>query len=289
MIALIVAGLVLVVVGGNSYSNYLKAQYEREYGVLEKHRKPVAANPAGPVTGVSQPVAANTVASTLDPVGSLPAMEQGQGTPAASAGQPPATQAQAAYRTDSSVRGQASAPVPVADPEIARLQERLRAVEQESMLYQQKMKQSLGGGAAPVANPSESASLREVMNQEGGAAGASPALFPQGASAAGGQAGARSEFERQIVNAPVAGKVVTFNPDWGFVEFDASKNSNIAAGTKFAVRRGTSIVGYVKVKEVNDKTVIAELTSNNKFSETARKPKPGDDIIAWSFFEEVRR
>lgn len=287
MIALIVAGLVLVVVGGNSYSNYLRSQYEKEYGVLEKHRL-VVANPASAAAVATPPAGGNAVTSTLDPSGSLPlASAPVSSAPAASAVPP----AQAAYRTESNSRAalpRQSASAPVVDPEIVRLQERLRAVEQESMLYQQKIKQSQGGTARTVANPAASPSLREVMAQAG-AAGASPALFPQGGASAAGQGSAKSEFEKQILNAQVAGKVVAFNSDWGFVQIDASDNSNISAGTKFAVRRGATIVGYVKVTEVNDQTAIAELTSRNEFSETARKPKPGDDVITWTFFEEARK
>lgn len=292
MIALIVAGLVLLVVGGNSYNNYLKAQYEKEYGVLAKDQKPAdPAAGAGQARQTSQPGQAaggNVVASTLDPGNALPSTVS-QAAPTSSP-YPPVDQAQPNYRTDGSPTaggGRAAAgAMPSADPEIAQLQARLKAAEQENLLYQQKMRQMNSGEAAntPGAVPSESGSLREVMGQKD-PAGASPALFPkQGEASDSGQAGATAEFERQIKEAAAVGKVAAFNADWGFVQIDAGKDRNIKEGAKFAVRRGVSIVGYVKVTEVNDKTSIAELTSRNEFSETARKPKPGDDLITWPLF-----
>jgi hypothetical protein len=291
MIALIVAGLVLLVVGGNSYNNYLKAQYEKEYGILPKDRKP-----AVPVAGAeqakqsSQPGQAaggNVVTSTLDP-GNAPPLAVSQTGP--SSPYPPVDQTQPNYRTEGSpaaAGGQAAAgAMPSADPEIAQLQARLKAAEQETLLYQQKMRQMSSGEAAntPVAVPAESGSLREVMGEKG-QAGASPTLFPkQGEASDSGQAAATAEFEKQIKEAAAVGKVADFNAEWGFVQIDAGKDRNIKEGSKFAVRRGVSIVGYVKVTEVSDKTSIAELTSRNKFSETARKPKPGDDLITWPLF-----
>ncbi|MFK5921138.1 MAG: hypothetical protein QM496_03100 [Verrucomicrobiota bacterium] len=297
MIALIVAGLVLLVVGGNSYSKYLRAQYEKEYGVLAKNQRPAPGSQANPALGgnaLVQPSGLDSVASTLDPRGSLPAASMSQGTPSPATAPLAQQQAQAqssppAYRTEhlpaataASTAGASRSPAAVVDPEIAQLQARLRAAEQE--IFQQKVNQTRGAATIAAA---ESGTLREVMNQRGaaGANGASAALFPQGGAAVD----EKSVFEKQILNASVAGKVVAFDPDWGFVQIDAGKNRNISKDTKFAVRRGTSIVGYVKVTEINGATVLADLTSQNKFSETARKPKPGDDVIVWSFFEEASR
>jgi hypothetical protein len=292
MIALIVAGLVLLVVGGNSYNNYLKAQYEKEYGVLPKDRKPadtnVGADLARQTSQAGQAAGGNVVASTLDPGNALPSSVS-QVAPTSSP-YPPVDPAQPNYRTEGSPAaggGRAAAgDMPSSDPEIAQLQARLKAAEQENLLYQQKMKQLNSGttAAGPGAASPNSGSLREVMGQEG-PVGASPALFPeQGEGSDGGQAGASAEFEKQIKEAAAVGKVSAFNADWGFVQIDAGKDRNIKEGSKFAVRRGVSIVGYVKVTEVNDKTSIAELTSRNEFSETARKPKPGDDLITWPLF-----
>lgn len=303
MIALIVAGLVLIVVGGNSYNNYLRTQYEKEYGVLAKHQgqgsvvKPDAA--LGGSTASMAPI--NT--STLDPKGALP--------PTAMSGSAPATEG-ASSKTAPAYRADLLPPIPAAvmaaakadpDPEIARFQARLKAMEQERVLLQQKLK---GGGAdaglvaapvAPVAGvvasaiPEESGSLREVLDQKpaGKVAGATAALFPQDTAAnantdASAEMAAKAEFARQIKDAPSAGKVVVYNSDWGFVQINTGNNQSVAVGTKFAVRRGGSIVGYVKVTEVNQQTALAEMTSRNQHSETARKPQAGDDVIPWPLF-----
>jgi len=287
MIALIMAGLFLLVVGGNSYSNYLRAQYEKEYGVLEKHRK--VAN-SSPIAAVGQQGGVNVMTSTLDP-GALPLSQSFPAiTSTTPANSPQINQAPPAYRTGTvpptlgapPSPSQASVGVAAVDPEIARLQARLKAIEEESALYKQKLNQVRRGDSGLTDNQTESGTLREVLNQAG--KGTSSALFPQEEASGNVQIPTKADFEKQIMNAPAAAKVVAFNADWGFVQIDAGKNRNISKGTRFAVRRGVSIVGYVKVTEVSDKTAIAELTSRNEFSETARKPKPGDDLISWPIF-----
>lgn len=294
MIALIVAMLVLLVVGGNSYKNYLRAQYEKEYGVLEKHQKKTA--DAIPVSEVGQQEGAKVVTSTLDPgharssplsqsIPSATTSAYRTDTPMPSREMPPASSPKEVGQVGGAETGADAGAVSATDPEITRLKAKLDAARQENMLYQQKLKQirTGGGRSGPVMTQVESGSLREVMNRAD-KGGPSTALFPKEGASSSGQGGAKSEFEKQIMNASAIGKVVVFNAEWGFVQIDAGNNRNITEGTKFAVRRGISIVGYVKVTEVNDTTAIAELTSRNEFSETARKPKPGDDIISWPIF-----
>ena len=288
MIALIVAMLVLIAVGGNSYNNYLRAQYEKEYGVLDKNQQVANANQA-PMA--SQQEGGKVLTSTLDPGPStlspaIPSVNSSDSVnPPTISQAPPVTPP--TYRTDSSPREKGTLPLASPtyegkDPELARLQARLKALEEESALYQKKFNQIKSGGSAPVAKPVESGSLREVLGRAD--KGKSSSLFPKEGATDSEQSAAKAEFEKLIRNAPAAGKVIAFNTEWGFVQIDAGKNRNISAGTRFAVRRGVSIVGYVKVTEVSDKMSIAELTSRNEFSETARKPKPGDDVISWPIF-----
>ncbi len=291
MIALIIAGLVLLAVGGNSYKNYLRTQYEKEYGVLEQHQEVTNVNQV-PASG--QQGGSNVVTSTLDPGASpysqsIPsANSPNSAAPVQTRQVPPPS----AYRTGSlppaqpPVSSSAQPQVAGGDPEIARLQARLKAVEEESALYQQKLNQVRSGvavaGGAPVAKPVESGSLREVMSKTN--KGASPALFPKEGTAGSAQSSAAVEYAKQIKNAPAVSKVLAFDAEWGFVQINAGKDRNISTGARFAVRRGISIVGYVKVTEVSAKMSIAELTSRNEFSETAIKPKKGDDIISWPLF-----
>lgn len=290
MIALIVAGLVLVAVGGRSYSNYLRSQYEDEYGVLPKHQQVDVTNSDFSAQEMGLQGGGNVVTSTLDPGATQPLVAT---SPAYRTESIPPAQGPRGGAQASGVGGARPAP---ADAESAKLQARLKALERESALLQKKFDQ-VRSGRTPVANPAnpagasrprataaESGSLREVMAREGNGTGASPALFPKGGASSAAQRGEKDEYKRQIAGAPVVGKVVEFNAKWGFVEIDAGKNRNISNGTKFAVRRGTMIVGYVKVEEVTENTAIAELTSRNEFSETALKPKTGDDIINWPLF-----
>lgn len=303
MIALIVAGLVLIVVGGNGYNNYLRTQYEKEYGVLAKHQVQAGEVNLDTALGGSTASMAPINTSTLDPKGALPPTTMSSNTQL----QPQLAEG-ASGKTAPVYRADLLPPIPAAvmaaakaapDPEIARFQARLKAMEQERVLLQQKLKGERAGnslapvpvkpvvGSATAANAEESGSLREVLDQKpaGNVTGATADLFPQGPAAnASAEMAAKAEFARQIKDAPPAGRVVVYNSDWGFVQIDTGANQSVAVGTKFAVRRGTSIVGYVKVTEVNQKTALAEMTSRNQHSETARKPQAGDDVIPWPLF-----
>ena len=297
MIALIVAMSVLLFVGGNSYNNYLRTQYEKEYGVLDKHQE--KAVDAIPVSEVGQQDGTRVVTSTLDPghsrssplsqsIPSATTPNYRTDTPMPPSRETPPSSSLAGVRQPDGVRAGANTDagaVAAIDPEIERLKAKLEAARQENMLYQQKLQQVRVGGreGGSVVSQAESGSLREVMNRAD-KSGASAALFPKEGTSGSGQSAAKSEYEKLIMNASAIGKVVVFNAEWGFVQIDVGRNRNITEGTKLAVRRGVSIVGYVKVAEVNDATAIAELTSRNEFSETARKPKPGDDLISWPLF-----
>jgi len=88
----------------------------------------------------------------------------------------------------------------------------------------------------------------------------------------------------QVKRQPAIAQVVEYDPQFAFLVINGGANRNIAPEMRLAVRRGSEILGFIKVVEVEATQSIAELMSKNKFSPTARKPQPGDDIIAFNLF-----
>lgn len=88
----------------------------------------------------------------------------------------------------------------------------------------------------------------------------------------------------QVKRQPAIAQVVEYDPQFAFLVINGGSNRNIAPEMRLAVRRGSEILGFIKVVEVEATQSIAELMSKNKFSPTARKPEPGDDIIAFNLF-----
>lgn len=91
-------------------------------------------------------------------------------------------------------------------------------------------------------------------------------------------------LEEQVRRQPALAKVVSYDPEWAILVLSSGAESNIRPEMRFAVRRGVEILGFIKVTEVESNQSIAELMSANKHSPTARKPKPGDEVIAFNLF-----
>lgn len=117
-----------------------------------------------------------------------------------------------------------------------------------------------------------------------------PPLAPGGAGApdaAGGPVQSEAEIAamaEQVKRQPALAKVIDFDPEWAILVISGGAESNISPEMRLAVRRGDQIVGFIKVTEVEQNQSVAELMSRNKFSPTARKPQPGDDVIAFNLF-----
>lgn len=105
--------------------------------------------------------------------------------------------------------------------------------------------------------------------------------------AAGGPVQSEAEIAamaEQVKRQPALAKVIDFDPEWAILVISGGAESNISPEMRLAVRRGDQIVGFIKVTEVEQNQSVAELMSRNKFSPTARKPQPGDDVIAFNLF-----
>jgi len=88
----------------------------------------------------------------------------------------------------------------------------------------------------------------------------------------------------QVLAAASLGKVTSYDKDWGIVTFNAGAAQGVKKDQRFAVRRGSEVLGWVKVDQVEEDQSIAVLVTKNRESDTAVKPDVGDDLIDFELF-----
>ena len=88
----------------------------------------------------------------------------------------------------------------------------------------------------------------------------------------------------QVRAAPSLAKVTSYNKDWGIVTFNAGAGQGVKVDQRFAVRRGSDILGWIKVDQVEADQSIAVLVTKNRDSDTSVKPDVGDDLIDFELF-----
>ena len=241
---LVLAAVALGCFAVKSYYDYQVTMFKHEHGMD-------TAQPAD-----AAQVAGVTPAGVVPPP---PAVALPTGATAA-AGQLPADMAPAPVAVQ-------PAAAPARDPDMEKVRLELEALREENKIAQQKIEAMRAGGADA---DSSSAQTGEVAS----------AATPE-------QAAADAEVEalrQQLVNAPAVAQVVECNWDFDLVFINGGKDRNLQAEEKFAVRRGTEIVGFVTVEEVEATYAVTKLTSRNAQSETSLKPAPGDDVIKWPLF-----
>jgi len=279
-IALGIAAVLLLVVGAKSYRDFLQDSIEKKVReeVRAELEKEFAEKEAWMLQRFGQPAGALA--------GQMPAPAPGgTGTPSVSAGTfgygAPASPATGAVPPAGAAGLQAEAglPAPV-DPELARIQESLNQAREQSRLTEQRYNElSANPGAATTAtDPSGSAAitaelpdfLREaVENPPGG----NPEVEEQ-----------IRRMRAQVLAQPSLAKVTSYDKEWGIVTFNAGSVQGVKKDQRFAVRRGSDILGWVKVDEVQEDQAIAVLVTKNADSDTAIKPDVGDDLIDFELF-----
>jgi len=88
-----------------------------------------------------------------------------------------------------------------------------------------------------------------------------------------------TRLKKQVESSPSLGKVINYDRDWGLVTFGAGSKHGVKVGQRFAVRRGSDILGWVKVDEVHETMSIAHMVTKNAKSDMSLKPQVGDDLI----------
>lgn len=279
-IALSIAAVLLLVVGAMSYRDSVRSTLEKEYAdkearLMQRMGYPVD-SPAGQAPGMPE---AGVTQQASGP---------GLGLPQ-SAGTPPNPQGAFGYGnepvSEAGLQAETGLPSP-ADPEIARIQESLNQAREQGRLTEQRYNQ-IAGNADAMAR--EAAAINE------GGIGPSTEItaeLPDFLREAvenppGGNPELQARLERmksQVVASPSLAKVTSYDNDWGIVTFNAGAAQGVKRDQRFAVRRGSEILGWVKVDQVDADQSIAVLVTKNRESDTALKPDVGDDLIDFELF-----
>lgn len=275
-IALGLAAVLLLIVGAMSYRDSVRNKYEREYAakeqaLLSRHGYPAV----DPATGlpVGPYVAPGTPAEPVAPVAAAP--------------EPlPADRDPRLVAESAAARGVESG-LP-RDPELDSIRSSLDQAQQLAQQTREQYREISDGvdGLAARERPSIlpddydvteelPAFLREALEN------------PPGDLEGLGDIAQIPSLESQrarIVQAPSIGKVLSYDTEWGMVTISAGRDNQVQSGTRFAVRRGEEIVGWVRVEEVFDNQSIAHMVTRNREDDLAKKPEPGDDLIAFELF-----
>lgn len=275
-IALAVVATLLLVVGAFSYRDYVRSSLEKEYA--EKEDRLMQRLGLSPAESAS-PAAPPTPNTAPRPAGKV--LYDAQGNPIylteAAPGNVATPLAPAAVR-----EAEATLPTPE-DPEIASLRESLDQAREQSRQTERRYNQLAanppgspapapttdGGGQAEITAELPDFLRNAVVNPPGG----NPEIEAQ-----------LSRMRNQIRNAPSLAKVTSYDSEWGLVTFDAGSAQGVRVDQRFAVRRGSDVLGWVKVNEVTEDQAIATMVTRNAMSETATKPEVGDDLIDFELF-----
>ncbi len=91
-----------------------------------------------------------------------------------------------------------------------------------------------------------------------------------------------SPMQQKIKDAVALAEVAGVNDEWGFVTINAGTNQMVEPGIVFAIRRGTYIVGRVKVASAENDSAIANIEPNSM--PPGFRIEAGDSVISYPIF-----
>lgn len=276
-IALGLAAVLLLIVGAMSWSDFQRKKFEKEFAEKEAmmmQRYGYSNNmPQG------QP--------GYPPQGQMNAQ---QGFPQQAPVQQPAPQPQpqnyqpspGLLQSAAEMQVEAALPSPI-DPEVEQIRESLDQARQQTQRTDERYRDITGDVDVKA---------REAAQLETGGIGDLSAELPDFLKNAlesppGGNPEVEARLARlreQVRNAPSLATVTSYDKEWGVVTFNAGAKQLVKPEQRFAVRRGTDILGWVKVDQVDDNQSIAVLVTKNRDIDTALKPEVGDDLIDFELF-----
>ncbi len=278
-IALSIAAVLLLIVGAMSYRESVRSGLEKEFAekearLMQRQGLAPAANlpPAAPAPAAAPAAATGTV------------LYDAQGNPVYLSGLPPAA-ATAPLPNAAVQQAESTLPAPE-DPDIARYQQSLEQARQQGQLTDQRFNQLAVGAdpaapATPAATPGGATGSAEITSEL-------PAFLREAVNnPPGGNPEMDARLDRmrsQVLAAASLGKVTSYDKDWGIVTFNAGAAQGVKKDQRFAVRRGSEVLGWVKVDQVEEDQSIAVLVTKNRESDTAVKPDVGDDLIDFELF-----
>lgn len=300
-IALSIAAILLLIVGALSYRDFLRDNFEKEFAEKEARlmqRQGYA--PLAPMSPLPQGAQGQIYLQNGVPVNAqgIPVDQQGAYPAQAPVGfQPPAQKAYdaqgnpvaAAPAIPPGYQESGNLPLPN-DPELENIRASLDQAREQSRLTEQRYNQ-LAGNVDTEAREAAAMAANGV-NAEGSDSTVITEDLPDFLREAvenppGGNPEVEARLERmkkQVAAAPSLGKVTSYNKDWGVVTFDAGASQGVKVEQRFAVRRGSDILGWIKVDEVREDESIAILVTKNRDSDTSLKPEVGDDLIDFELF-----
>lgn len=265
-IALGVAALLLLVVAGMSYKDYVRKSLEKEfeekanragYG-QQQQGYPQQGNPA------YNPNYAQQQQQQYAP------NQRPNQFPAAQPQQQPAAPAQQYDPARLPRETNLQAP---RDPEVTRLEENLAKVRAQAAETEKryndltrKMEDQPAPAPAPANDPSRLSP--ELQNALINPPGGNPEITES-----------ITRMKKQVLASPSIGRIISYDVKWGIVTFGAGAGQGVKKNQRFAVRRGSDLLGWVKVDEVHQNMSIAHMVTKNADSDMTLKPQPGDDLI----------
>jgi hypothetical protein len=309
-IALSIAAILFLIVGALSYRDFVRSSLEKEFAEKEARLMQRQGGYGNVTPGQQVPQGAREQVYMQNGIAvnaqGIPINQQGGFQNQAPVGfQPPAN-----LQYDAQGNPLAAAPVippgyqetgtlPVPnDPELANIRASLDQAREQSRLTEQRYNQLSGNvdsqareAAAMAANTANTANTANPVVAPAGSTAITEELPDFLRNAVENPPGGNPEIEerlgrmrQQVVAAPSLGKVTSYDKDWGIVTFNAGAGQGVKVEQRFAVRRGSEILGWIKVDEVQDEQSIAVLVTKNRESDTSIKPEVGDDLIDFELF-----
>jgi len=288
-IALSIAAVLFLIVGALSYRDFVRSSLEKEFAEKEARlmqRQGIYGNVAPAQQGqvyMQNGIAVDARGIPVDQQGGFQPSPQNtqydaQGNPLAAApAMPPG------YQETGTL------PVPN-DPELANIRASLDQAREQTRLTEQRYNQ-LSGNVDSQAREAAAMAESTANTTAAGSTAITEELPDFLRNALENPPGGNPEVEQrlnrmrqQVAAAPSLGKVTSYDKDWGIVIFNAGAGQGVKVSQRFAVRRGSDILGWIKVDEVQDDQSIAVLVTKNRESDTAAKPEVGDDLIDFELF-----
>lgn len=285
-IALTAAAVLLLVVGGISYKDYVDRGREKEVDEMkEQLKQELMAQYGTPQAGVGA-AALQGDGSDSARDGNGPAFGERAESPESSPAPPP---------DPSRLPGDADLPAPN-DPLVSQVEDSLERARRQAAETERNYRELSGtdeaAGLGASTGPGASSALEDSLPTEGiGDLNEElPAFLRESSDAPPEEdpevAARVARLEEQVRLAPAIGTVVSYEKDWGLVTFNAGSINQVRKGQRFAVRRGgTDILGWIRVEVVEEARSVGVLVTKNRSSDTALKPQPGDDLIQFEYPE----
>ncbi len=266
-IALVVAAGLLLVVAGMSYKDYVRKSLEKEYA-----EKANIGRYTQPQQGYQQQQQGNPYYNQQQPQQQQPyaqnqRMNQFPAVPQQQAAAP--TQQIDPTRLPRETNLQTPR-----DPEVVRLEENLAKVKAQAAETEKRYNdltrkvedqpaqpRSQAGNSTP---PLSAAMQNSLISPPGGNPEITESI---------------TRMKKQVLSSPSIGRVLSYDVEWGIVTFGAGADQGVKKNQRFAVRRGSDLLGWVKVDEVHADMSIAHLITKNADSDMSLKPQAGDDLI----------